>query len=94
MKRLRYFTVAARQLLCLCLTRKPGLWSFSPTASITILFHRIGLKLQRLLAGRPTEPLPGDMLVLLHRLERVKSERREDVTDRRRDEPEPPRPRA
>jgi hypothetical protein len=56
--------------------------------------HRIGLELQRLLADTLTAPLPGDMLVLLHRLERVELEWRADVTGKRRDEPEPPRPSA
>lgn len=54
--------------------------------------HRIGLGLRRLLADTLTAPLPGDMLVLLRRLERVEQEWREDVTGKRQDEAEPPAP--
>ena len=54
--------------------------------------HRIGLELRSLLADTLTEPLPGDMLVLLHKLERVELEWREDVIGRRPNETEPSRP--
>ena len=50
--------------------------------------HRIGTELRRPLAGTLVEPLPGDMQVLLHRLERVEMEWR------RRDRQAPGRGRA
>ena len=54
--------------------------------------HRIGMELQRLLADTLTKPLTRDMVVLLHRLERVEMESRADMTRQRQDEAEPPRP--
>ena len=51
--------------------------------------HRIGMELQRLLADTLTKPLTRDMVVLLHRLERVEME-----SARGHDRPAPGRGRA